>query len=83
MIDDIEDDAEEDFKQNYATQLHAMITECMWGENGHQAMLVIAHPRNKTVSMYAVNANEHDAREMLLSAAEVYRNINLAERVLN
>jgi hypothetical protein len=33
--------------------------------------------------MYAVNANEHDAREMLLSAAEVYRNINLAERVLN
>ena len=76
-------DEEETFKQEYAERLFTMLADCMWGDNGYQAMVLISSAHRKTITMHAVNANAQDAREILLSAAEVYRSTNLSERVIN
>lgn len=76
-------DEEEAFKQEYAKQVCAMIVDCMWGVDGYQAIVLIANSQHKTITMHAVNADAQDAREILLSAAEVYRGTNLSERVIN
>ena len=76
-------DEEETFKQEYAERLFTMLAECMWGDSGYQAMILISSAQHKTITMHAVNANAQDAREILLSAAEVYRGANLSERVIN
>jgi len=76
-------DEEEEFKQKYAERLCTMIVECMWGVNGCQAMLLISSSQHKNITMHAINADAKDAREILLSAAEVYRGPNLSERVIN
>jgi NRPS condensation-like uncharacterized protein len=76
-------DEEEEFKQEYAMRLYAMLAECMWGDNGYKAMVLISSSQHKTITMHAVNADAKDAREILLSAAEVYRGTDLSERVIN
>ena len=76
-------DEEETFKKEYAERLFTMIADCMWGDNGYQAVVLISSAHRKTIAMHAVNADAKDAREILLSAAEVYRGPNLSERVIN
>lgn len=65
-------DEKEDFMKRYSAELKSMIDECMFGKEGVQALVLLHTPVQRTVAMYAVNADEDDVRMMLLSAATPY-----------
>ena len=74
---------ETSFKELYRTELVALLDECMNGEEGSQAVLLVHTPAMRTVAIYAVNADMADTRVMLLTAAEPYISGMSSERGLN
>lgn len=63
---------EEEFKTEYANKLATMIDECMWGEDGNQAIIIFSNAKHSLVHVYSVNATPDDAEQMVMSAANFY-----------
>jgi hypothetical protein len=61
-----------EFMKRYNAELKSLIDECIFGKEGVQALMLLHTPAQRTVAMYAVNADEDDVRMMLLSAATPY-----------
>lgn len=70
---------EEEFKADYATKLASMIDECMWGEEGNQAIIIFSNAKHSMVHVYSVNATSDDAEQMVMSAASFYVESNSTE----
>jgi hypothetical protein len=63
---------EEEFKTEYANKLATMIDDCMWGEDGNQAIIIFSNAKHSMVHVYSVNATADDAEQMVMSAASFY-----------
>ena len=63
---------EKEFKTEYADKLATMIDECIWGEDGNQAIIIFSNAKHSLVHVYSVNATLDDAEQMLISAASFY-----------
>ncbi len=74
---------EDEFKEEYGNKLGSMISECLWGENGNQAIIIFSNERNSLIHVYSVNASMADAEKMVMSAASYYIDNDKNERVFH
>jgi len=74
---------EAEFKAKYRKELVAMLDECVCGDSGAQAILIVHTPHTRTIALYAENADGPDTQSMLFSAVEPYLIPSAGERTLN
>ena len=74
---------EAEFKAKYRKELVDMLDECVCGDSGAQAILIVHTPHTRTISLYAVNADGPATQGILLSAVEPYLSFSEGQRTLN
>jgi hypothetical protein len=65
------DDSEES-KQEYMNFITSIICECLWGGNGHKAVILHCDPGNKALAVFALNADNEEAQIMINAVAHHY-----------
>lgn len=64
-------DSEEE-KQEYLNHITAIVCDCLWGENGHKAVLLHCDPDNRALGVYALNASNEEAQVMVNAVSHHY-----------
>jgi hypothetical protein len=65
------DDSEES-KQEYLNFITSIACECLWGGNGHKAVIVHCDPVNKSLAVYSLNADNDEAQTMVHAISHHY-----------
>ena len=67
----LSEDSEES-KQEHLNYITSIVCECLWGENGHKAVLIHCNPENKALGVYALNANNEEVQIVIHAVAQHY-----------
>ena len=62
------DEPSDAVKAEYETALQGIISECVWGENGRFAILLVGDPRRSFINVLSINSDREQALLLLALA---------------
>lgn len=57
-------------KADYETALHGIIGECVWGEQGRFAILLVGDPNTSFINVLSINSDREQALMLLALASD-------------
>ena len=64
------DDPPDEIKIKYEEALQGIINECVWGEHGRFAILLVGDPRSSFVNVLSINSDREQALMLLALASD-------------